>query len=199
MSANPGKPTRDRILDAANKLFYKEGIRAVSVDAVAEQAGITKKTLYYHFKSKDDLITGYLESRDHPNLIAFASWFDECEGSLADKTAEIFLRVAEGARHPKWRGCGFIRTAAELASMPGHPAVVVGAGHKKKFEGWLAEKYEEAGLQHPRQTARSIVLLMEGAFSTMLIHRDPDYAVAAGETAKRLIAMTMADNDAPTE
>ncbi|MEC9405093.1 MAG: helix-turn-helix domain-containing protein, partial [Pseudomonadota bacterium] len=59
---------RERILTAANKLFYAEGIRAVSLDTIAEKAGITKKTVYYHFKSKDDLIEAYLVSRDQPNL-----------------------------------------------------------------------------------------------------------------------------------
>jgi AcrR family transcriptional regulator len=181
--------TRDRILDAANKLFYGEGIRAVSVDAVAEKAGITKKTLYYHFKSKDDLVTEYLISRDQPNLEAFATWFDEAEGSTADKTVAIFLRVAENARHPKWKGCGFIRTAAELANMPGHPAVVVGAKHKKKFEVWLAQRYELAGVKEPEVLARRVVLLMEGAFSTMLIHRDPAYAEDAADTARCLVEL----------
>ncbi|KZK82569.1 putative HTH-type transcriptional regulator TtgW [Pseudovibrio sp. Ad46] len=183
------RTTRDRILDAANKLFYGEGIRAVSVDAVAEKAGITKKTLYYHFKSKDDLVTEYLISRDQPNLEAFAAWFDEAEGSAADKTAVIFLRVASNARHPKWKGCGFIRTAAELANMPGHPAVVVGAKHKKAFEAWLAERYALAGLMEPEVLARRVVLLMEGAFSTMLIHRDPAYAEEAADTAKCLVEL----------
>ncbi|KZK80338.1 putative HTH-type transcriptional regulator TtgW [Pseudovibrio sp. W64] len=189
MAQKTQRTTRDRILDAANKLFYGEGIRAVSVDAVAEKAGITKKTLYYHFKSKDDLVTEYLISRDQPNLEAFATWFDEAEGSAADKTAAIFLRVASNARHPKWKGCGFIRTAAELANMPGHPAVVVGAKHKKTFEAWLAERYTLAGLMEPEVLARRVVLLMEGAFSIMLIHRDPAYAEEAADTAKCLVEL----------
>ena len=101
------KPARERILDAANRLFYGEGIRAVSVDAIAEKAGLTKKTLYYHFKSKDDLVAAYLTSRDQPNLKLYAKWFDETEGSLADKVEAIFSNVAASARHPKWKGCGF--------------------------------------------------------------------------------------------
>ncbi|MEP4196127.1 MAG: helix-turn-helix domain-containing protein, partial [Aliishimia sp.] len=64
-------PAKDRILDAANRLFYSEGIRAVSVDAIAAKADLTKKTLYYHFKSKDDLVAAYLASRDQPNLTLF--------------------------------------------------------------------------------------------------------------------------------
>jgi AcrR family transcriptional regulator len=62
--ARSSDPTRARILSAANNLFYAEGIRAVSVDAVAAKAGLTKKTLYYHFRSKDDLVAAYLAARD---------------------------------------------------------------------------------------------------------------------------------------
>ena len=62
--------TRKTIVDAAVRLFYAEGIRRVSVDAVAEKAGVTKRTLYYHFRSNADLIATYLESRDLPNLRA---------------------------------------------------------------------------------------------------------------------------------
>jgi AcrR family transcriptional regulator len=179
--------TRDRILDAANRLFYGQGIRAVSVDAVAEKAGVTKRTLYYHFKSKDDLIAGYLASRDQPNLALFAKWFDEAGGSLASRIEAIFLKVAAAARHPKWKGCGFLRTAAELADKPGHPAVKIGAAHKKKFEAWLCERIAAAGLTDAPLVAREIVLLMDGAFSTMLVHRDPAYVEAAGRAAAALI------------
>ena len=65
--ARMSETTQERIISAASRLFYSEGIRAVGVDAVAEKAGVTKKTLYYHFKSKDDLITAYLAARDQPN------------------------------------------------------------------------------------------------------------------------------------
>ncbi|MCB1504007.1 MAG: TetR/AcrR family transcriptional regulator [Hyphomicrobiaceae bacterium] len=181
------RTTRDRILDAANRLFYAEGIRAVSLDTIAEKAGVTKKTLYYHFASKDDLIAGYLMSRDQPNLALFEKWYDEAKGGAADKTAEIFRHLGRNARHPKWKGCGFLRTAAELANMPGHPARKIGAAHKKKFEAWLALRYAEARLAEPETLARSVVLLMEGVFATMLIHRDPEYAEAAAEAAHFLV------------
>lgn len=181
--------TRDRIIGAANRLFYAQGIRSVSVDAVAEQASITKRTLYYHFKSKDDLITAYLESRDQPNLAQFAKWFDEAPGPLANKVEAIFQGVARAARRPTWTGCGFLRTAAELANMPGHPAVRVGAAHKKKFEAWLASAIEAEGPDNAALTARQIVLLMDGAFSTMLVHRDPAYIEAAGTAAAALVSV----------
>lgn len=181
------RPAKDRILDAANRLFYGEGIRAVSVDAIAAKAGITKKTLYYHFKSKDELIAAYLASRDQPNLALFKTWFDDCDGGVADKVEAIFRNLAEAARHPRWKGCGFLRTAAELANMPGHPAMKVGATHKKKFEAWLSEIFTREALADPEELARQVVLLMDGAFSTVLVHRDPAYVEAAGRAARALV------------
>ena len=181
------RTTRDRILDAANRLFYAEGIRATSVDAIADKARVTKKTLYYHFRSKDDLVAAYLASRDQPNLALFAKWFDETEGGIAEKVRAIFLNLAKSARHPRWKGCGFLRTAAELANMPGHPAVKVGAAHKRKFETWLTGMIAAAGLPDADMLGRQVVLLMDGAFSTMLVHRDPAYVEAAGAAAATLL------------
>ena len=187
MTAGNEKPAREKIVDAANSLFYREGIRAVSVDAVAEKAGVTKKTLYYHFKSKDDLVAEYLASRDQPNLKLYEKWYETADGDMADRIEAIFQNLARSARHPKWKGCGFLRTAAELANLPGHPAMKIGAEHKKKFERWLAARLAEDGMFEPDATARQIVLLMDGAFSTMLVHRDAAYAEEAGRAARTII------------
>lgn len=184
----PDKPTRTRIIEAASKLFYGEGIRAVSVDAVAEKAGVTKRTLYYHFESKDELVAAYLEARDQPNLKLMAGWFDKAEGGLPQKIEAIFLNLARSARHPRWKGCGFLRTAAELANLPGHPAIRIGARHKAGFERWLAGACAEHGATAPDELARQVVLLMDGAFSVMLVHRDPAYVEAAGRAAASLAA-----------
>lgn len=180
-------PTRKRIVDAATKLFYAEGIGRVSMDAVAEKAGLTKRTLYYHFKSKDDLVAAYLEARDQPNLKQMAGWFGAADGGVDRKVEAIFANLARVARHPKWKGCGFLRTAAELAAMPGHPAIKAGARHKANFENWLAGEMQSRGLADPQILAREIVLLMDGAFSIMLIHRNPDYIEAAGRAAGLLV------------
>src|ERR1700754_1436553 len=146
--------TRERIIQAASKLFYGEGIRAVSVDAVAEKAGLTKRTLYYHFRSKDDLVAAYLEARDQPNLALFKRWFDETNGKLPAKVQAIFSHLARNAGHPKWKGCGFLRTSAELANLPGHPAIRIGAAHKKKFEAWLRASFEKADIASAALLAR---------------------------------------------
>lgn len=180
--------TRERIIAAASRLFYDEGIRAVSVDAVAEKAGVTKRTLYYHFDSKDDLVAAYLGARDQPNLALLRRWYEEAEGEPADKVRAIFLKLANSARHPKWKGCGFLRTSAELANMPGHPAMKIGAAHKKGFEAWMRNELEKEGYETAAELARHILLLMDGSFAVVLLHRDPAYMEAAGNAAYALVA-----------
>ncbi|NLS02234.1 TetR/AcrR family transcriptional regulator [Rhizobium sp. P32RR-XVIII] len=184
----PTPTTRDRIVNAAARLFYGQGIRAVSVDAVAEKAGVTKRTLYYHFDSKDDLIAAYLEGRDQPNLAVFQRWYAEAEGSVDAKVKAIFDQLAKSARHPKWKGCGFLRTAAELAGMPGHPAIKAGVAHKQRVEDWLTHVLEADGIPDARTLGRQIMLLLDGGFAVVLLRRDPSYMETAGEAAAALIA-----------
>lgn len=185
--------TRERIVSAASKLFYAEGIRAVGVDAVAEAAGVTKRTLYYHFKSKDDLIAAYLEGRDQSNLKLFQKWFSEAEGGVASRVEGIFFNLARAARHPKWKGCGFLRTSAELASMPGHPAIRIGAAHKKKFEDWLRQAFEAEGIVEAEELARQVLLLLDGSFAVVLLHRDPSYMETAGAAAASLVKLALSE------
>jgi AcrR family transcriptional regulator len=179
--------TRERIVAAAARLFYNEGIRAASVDAIAEKAGVTKKTLYYHFRSKDELIAAYLQSRDQPTLDLYARWFAETPGSASDKISGLFTKFARATDTAKWKGCGFLRTAAELANTPGHPALKAGAAHKKRFEAWLADALTREGIGNTKAAARSIVVLLDGAASVMLVHRDPAYVEAAGAVAASLV------------
>ncbi|PSJ60333.1 TetR/AcrR family transcriptional regulator [Pseudaminobacter soli (ex Li et al. 2025)] len=186
-------PTRERIVSAAAKLFYSEGIRAVSVDAVAEKAGVTKRTLYYHFESKDDLVAAYLAARDQPNLALYRRWFAEMEGNAADKVRGLFLNLAQSARKPSWKGCGFLRTAAELANMPGHPAMKTGAAHKKRVEDWLKTEFAAAGAADAAPLlARQVILLLDGSFAVALLHRDPAYMEAAGDAAYELVRVAVA-------
>ncbi|MCV3766890.1 TetR/AcrR family transcriptional regulator [Rhizobium sp. TRM95796] len=184
--------TRGKIVAAANRLFYREGIRAVSVDAVAAEAGITKKSLYYHFKSKDDLVAAYLHYRDQPSLGAFQKRFEASKGALPERIAGLFDHLAVAAADPKWKGCGFLRTSVELANLPGHPAIVSGAAHKKRLEAWLQSVFDDAGLADAEALARQIRLLIDGCFAVVMLHRDPGYMREAGEAARCLVKASLA-------
>lgn len=180
--------TRTRIIGAAEALFYEHGLRSVSVDAVAERAGVTKRTLYYHFESKDELIAAYLAARDVPTVERYRDWLGDDDRPLPDRIMAMFAALADHADRPKWRGCGFTRAAVELAGQPGHPAVVMAADHKRRFEDWLAEEMTACGVSDAALVGRQVMILLEGAIAHMLIHRDVSYAQAAGKAAAALVA-----------
>ena len=135
--ARDSRVTSREILAAAEELFYGDGIRATTVDKISAKAGITKKTLYYHFRSKDQLIAAYLKARDGPTLERFQQWAGD-EGTVAERMGRMFRRLGRRAKSPKWKGCGFVRATAELANLPGHPAIGIARAHKSNFEKWLS-------------------------------------------------------------
>jgi AcrR family transcriptional regulator len=185
--ARDANATREQIIQAADDLFYGEGIRSASVDAIAARAGVTKRTLYYHFPSKDDLIAAYLTARDEPTLNRYAVWLDETKGDLPEQILGVFERLARMTKSARWKGCGFLRAAAELAGTPGHPALKIASAHKKKFEAWLEDCIAAKGLSEPALRARQMMVLLDGAVAQVLIHRDPAYALAAGQVAAALV------------
>ncbi|CAN7595862.1 TetR/AcrR family transcriptional regulator [Brucella pseudogrignonensis] len=184
-------PTRDRIIAAASTLFHQQGIKAASVDLIAERAGLTKRSLYYHFRSKDDLIAACLEARDAPNLTILQQWYARSTGDVAQKVNGIFLGLARAARRKDWKGCGFLRAAVELVELPGHPALVAGRAHKKRVEDWLCCLLAKGqDIVDARRLAAQIMLLLDGAFATVLLHREPAYFETAGLAAMTLIRST---------
>lgn len=185
--------TRSRIVDAAETLFYAHGLRSVSVDAIAAQAGVTKRTLYYHFESKDALIAAYLEARDASTRSRYRDWLGDDDRPLPDRIERMFVALASHAAQPKWRGCGFTRAAVELAGQPGHPAVLMAADHKRRFEAWLAEELRSSGAGDPETLAQQVMLLLDGAIALMLVHRDVTYARVAGEAAATLVSSRIAN------
>lgn len=179
--------TRRRIIEAADALFYGEGVRSVGVDAIAERAGVTKRTLYYHFASKDDLIAAYLEARNVPTFGRYRDWFEESRGALGERIAGVFAQLARFATSPRWKGCGFARAAVEFAGLPGHPAIAAASKHKRDFEAWLAELLAADAVADHGLVAQQLMVLLDGAITQILIHRDPQYAIAAGRAAAVLV------------
>ena len=181
--------TRRRILNAAGKLFYHNGIRNVGVDAVAEAAGITKRTLYYHFKGKDVLVAAYLEARNSTVLASLQNAMTSVEGGAVQQTKALFAMLAKQVKSPAWKGCPFARAVAELSTPADHPALEVAVKHKTMFESWLRERFTADGLDDPTVLARQVMVLLDGAITQMLIHRDPVYAEAAGAAAGALVTL----------
>ena len=179
--------TRQRILDAAYREFRKRGYSRVSVDQVAAAAKITKRSLYYHFKSKDDLLAAVLESQ-HKHMAVGFNELNKVDSSDPQKLIEtLFIRLAEWASRPRWTASGFTRVAIELTDLPGHPARRIAQRHKTAMEGYLADMFAARGVKAPAVLAREVWVLCEGAMVMMLIHGDRSYAAAAGAAAQKLL------------
>jgi AcrR family transcriptional regulator len=153
---------RERILAAARKLFYALGIRAVSVDEIAAEAGTNKMTLYRHFESKDRLVAEYLRSLSQE---ADAVWGELARTYPGDPLAQLRAWI-EGLckvlTHASERGCALANAAVEIPDKD-HPARPIIEEHKTHQRAQLARLCNEAHFLDPEKTADEIFLLLEGA------------------------------------
>jgi AcrR family transcriptional regulator len=155
-------PPRARILAAAGELFYRHGIRAVGVDAIAEAAGTNKMTLYRHFASKDELVAEYL--RECAQLFD-ASWEKLRQAHPGDARAQLHAWLTEMAEHVAnndERGCPLANAAVELPEKA-HPARRVIEDFKRAERARLIDLCRAAGLAEPEMLADELHLLLEGA------------------------------------
>ena len=179
--------TRQHIIDAAYTLFYQIGFIRTGVDAIAEAAGITKRTLYQHFRSKDELIEAVLEHQHQMALERIRQWADAITGEPDQMVKTLFDKLAKWADRTEWQGSGFTRAAVEFADQPGHPARKAARRHKKELELYLVEKFVAQNLDNVEQLVREVLLLIEGCQSLTLIHDNLDYVDAARHAALILV------------
>ncbi len=155
-------PPRERILDAAEELFQREGIRRVGVQAIAERAETTKMAIYRHFETKDALVAEWLR------IVAadYQAAFDRVEVEHPDRPREQILGlarfIAEGLPSLSYRGCPFINSLAELPDRA-HPARQVIEEHKARQTRRLVGMCADAGLPDPEQVAAEVTFALEGA------------------------------------
>ena len=179
--------TRNRILEGAYKLFRRKGYSRVTMDDIAAKASLTKRTLYHHFSSKDELLANVLETQHHLALQAFRTFGDQLSGSAETIVKGMFRELAVWADRPRWAGSGFTRLVIELADLPGHPARLIARRHKAQLERCLAELLERSGVRQAAELARAVWLLSEGAISLILVHGDRGYSAAASDAATTLV------------
>ncbi|MGW8482761.1 TetR/AcrR family transcriptional regulator [Microbacterium sp. NPDC055903] len=152
---------RTRLLDAATRLFYEQGIHAVGVDRVIEEAGVTRATLYKQFAGKENLVLAYLQGEDEALRSLFAA-----VGAQTDDPDALLAAVIDGiaadVEHRHTRGCPFINAAAEYPDADG-PVRALIAAHREWFRSTLEGLAEAAGLTDAADAAASLVLLRDAA------------------------------------
>lgn len=179
--------TQERIIDAAHVMFWRNGFVRASLDDIAEEAHVTKRTLYQHFRSKDDLMAAVLLQASELSMQRLRRYFDQAYDTPAAFLDALFGDLAQWAAKPRWMGAGFTRVAIELADLPGHPARAIARRHKQTVETSFVALLEQAGVPLAAERAREIMLLWEGAMTLTLIHGDCGYILAAVNAARRLL------------
>ena len=179
MMSEPEKPAmKERILETADRLFYLQGIRAVGVDTIAAEIGISKRTLYNHFPSKDELISAYLMRRfvqprtsDKPPAEQILATFDSLERRFASKD---------------FRGCPFVNAVAELGAED-RSVKKIAIAFKESRRLWFRDLLVQLGAADAEGLATQLTLLVDGSIAQDLVRGDPSMARAAKEAAKVLL------------
>ena len=185
MSAKRQPPSRDRLITAAAKLFYHQGIHKTSVDAVVAEAGLTKPTLYQHFPSKDELVAAVAQYRSD-NWRAAIEERVEAATNPMDRLLAVFDFLDDFLAGRPFRGCALVNTAIEILN-PSDPSRTIARRNKEENRQRLQRLAREARLAQPEALAAALSLLFEGAVVTAHVENDPAAGRAAREAAQRLI------------
>ncbi|MGF6536344.1 MULTISPECIES: TetR/AcrR family transcriptional regulator [Paraburkholderia] len=159
-----GPQAQEHLLKAAGELFYREGVRAVGVDAIVERAGVNKMSLYRQFSSKDDLVLGYLERQDTRFFSYVEKSFAQHPGEPARQLLQYFEDLVVRASVEDYRGCPFVNVAVEFPDAS-HAARQFVAGNKARLMARITELAVEAGADDPEALANGLGLLIEGVYA----------------------------------
>jgi AcrR family transcriptional regulator len=188
--ASRARPSaRERLLAAANELFYNEGVHTVGIDRVIEQAGVAKASLYNTFGSKDELVRAYLQTR-HASVTQRITQAVERYDTPRERLLAVFEGQGELFAQPDYRGCAFARASAE--SHPGDPAEQAAEAYRRWVRALLTELAAQAGVPEPEVLARKLHLLYDGSGQSARMDHDPTAAAAARAAAATLLDAALA-------
>lgn len=178
---------RERILATASELFYREGIRAIGVDTVVEQSGVSKTSLYRLFESKDALIAAFAAEQDR---LFWARW-DRTEAQHADDPRALLEALLSGIAEriglPTFRGCPFFNLATEFPDK-NHPGRIVARGNKEEMRARLAAIVAKLGVGDPARVAAQIAMIINGAYVTGALEDPVDLRRNLVDAAMKLLA-----------
>ena len=180
---------RERLLAAADELFYESGIHTIGIDAVIERAGVAKATLYSAFGSKDELIRAYLIGRHAARKERLLRGLERFK-TPRTRLLGVFDVLGEIVVEPGYRGCAFYNASAE--SRPGGAVEEVSDESRGWTRSLFADLAREAGAKDPERLARQLTLLYDGAVVSARMDRDAKAAAAARVVAESLVDAAIA-------
>jgi AcrR family transcriptional regulator len=177
---------RESLLDTALELFQHEGFHATGIDRILAASGVAKKTLYHHFRSKEELILAALRLRDERFRNDFMKRLAGRARPPAEALLAIFDVLAELQEKKEFRGCAFINACAEYGDRKS-PIHSLAAEHKRLILAHVRELAEAAGARDPEGLARQLCILMDGVIVTAQVSGDTQAARSARDAAELLV------------
>jgi AcrR family transcriptional regulator len=178
--------TDSRIAGIAANLFHEHGITATGVDALSRAAGVSKRTLYEKFENKDGLITAAFDSLDLPIFEYFTQAAERNASDPVGQLDQLFAVMETAVRVPGFHGCAFVNATAELADAE-HPAHLIVRRHKRRFQRWMRDRAQSAGLNDPDRVARQLMVVLDGAQARAMVERSSKPVRDARDIARALI------------
>ena len=175
---------RERLLAAANELFYEEGVQSVGIDKVIERAGVAKMTLYNTFGSKEELVQAYLRSRHAAIRDRYARVLQRYD-SPRDRLLGVFEAQGQLFAEPTYHGCAFAAAAAE--AKPGSAAERAAGDYRAWVRALFTDLAGQAGAADPARLARQLHLLYDGASQSARMDHDPSVSAVARSAAETLL------------
>lgn len=182
--------TRHRLLEAASVLVAEESLANLSIENIADKAGVSRRTFFQHFPSKDHLLAAVVEYSRPTYLDRYRMWAEATgAGATIDaRIASIFENITKAAHNPNWKGCCFIRMAAELGSLQGHPVHQLVAAANQDLERWLETELAKEHYEEPAALARQLVVLINGLLMMQLVTHSTEYGQDIGGLVRNLLA-----------
>jgi AcrR family transcriptional regulator len=175
---------RERILNAASRLFYEEGIQAVGIQRIIEAANTVKASLYAHFKSKDELVAAYLQHEYDRARVSVEALLQGLTGRRA--LLQLFDSLAEAIAQPGFCGCTYSNAAVEIIALD-HPATPIVRAYRAWWSELMIGLVREAGVASPEKVGAAALLLFEGAQAAERLGQGTQAARDARWAVERLL------------
>jgi AcrR family transcriptional regulator len=188
----PRKNAATRIFETARELFYQRGVRAVGVDEIVCEAGVTKPSLYRSFDSKDELVAACLESFAEESRNELQTRIDAAGEDPLDRLRALVAHYADLVSLPGFRGCPMSNTAVEFPEA-NHPGRAVAESCKAEARERIVAITRELSTDDPEGLADGLLLLIEGAFSVHHVFGSQGPSQALVRSADRLIEAHLGD------
>ena len=190
----PALSKREQIVSVALKLFYQNGFHATGIDRIIKEAGVSKKTLYNHFKSKDELVLAALRKRDELFRNNLMRKTERLSSTAKERLLSVFDAISEWLQEKDFAGCMFINASAEY-SKADNPSHILCAEHKRLVREYIRDLAVQAEMDNPEELSQQLNLLIEGAIVDAHVSGNKDAADQAKNIALILVNQNSSKSD----